>query len=341
MGATPVPLTHVANFARAFESDGWDGLAIGEANGVLPDPYAVLAVCAGATSTLKLGTAVSVPLRSPLLAADAMATLQTISNGRARFCLGRGGGGPKIVPKWPIPTGEFETYLQQLQALLRREDADFSGRNVTMSFLDELDPSLRRPRPPVDVATTGPRTLEIAAKYGDGLNFSVGANLDALIGAARQGRAEWVAAGRELSTLTMGCFVQVAVTTKGDDRARQAIEGLVMTHSHFSTPRDKPLTAKPLSVRSTATDGLASSDDVGGDGTNGPGEVEFYARDAQIDELIDSFAIAGEADYCADRLRQIIEIGFERIYIGTRGVGIDIEETNTRRIGRDVLSRLR
>ncbi|MHB8335055.1 MAG: LLM class flavin-dependent oxidoreductase [Acidimicrobiales bacterium] len=331
MGATPVPLSHVAQRAQAFEADGWDGLAIGEAHGVLPDPYAVLAACAAATTTLKLGTAVSVPLRSALLAADAMATLQTLTDGRARFCLGRGGGGPKIVPRWPITTGEFEIYLQQLQALLGREGADFSGRTVTMSLLDEIDPSLRRPRPLVDVAVTGPRTLEIAARHADGLNFSVGANLEVLSSAARSGRAAWASAGRDPSTLTMGCFVQVAVTAPGDDRARRAIEGLVMTHSHFSIPRETPLTARPLSG-ARPTEAPDAKD---------PGEFEFYTHDAGIEERIDTFAIAGEAAHCAQRLGEIVEIGFERIYIGTRSVGIDAEEDNTSRIGRDVLAGLR
>ena len=42
MGATPVPCAEMGRFAREFEASGWDGLAVGEAHGLLPDPYAVL-----------------------------------------------------------------------------------------------------------------------------------------------------------------------------------------------------------------------------------------------------------------------------------------------------------
>lgn len=331
MGATPVPLSRVADRARALEADGWDGLAVGEAHGVLPDPYVTLAACAAATTTLKLGTAVSVPLRSTLLAADAMATVQTLSGGRARFCFGRGGGGPKIVPHWPIPVDEFEAYLRDVQALLRREGIDVWGREVRMSLLDELDPSLRRPRPPVDVAITGSRTLDVAAAHADGLTFSVGANVDALAHAARRGRAAWASAARDVSTLSLGCFVQVAVTTSQDGRARRAIEGLVMTHSHFSSPRESPLVVR---ARSSAPSEAPSAPEE-------RGEVEFYAHDADIEERIDSFAIAGEPEYCAQRLGEIVDLGFERIYLGTRGVGVDVDEDNTSRVAREVLSRLR
>ena len=63
MGATPVPVTRMGDFAKAFEAAGWDGLAVGEAHGLLPDPYAALAAAAAATTTLRVGTAVAVPLR--------------------------------------------------------------------------------------------------------------------------------------------------------------------------------------------------------------------------------------------------------------------------------------
>ena len=69
MGATPVPCTDIGELARGFEAAGWDGLAVGEAAGLLPDPYVVLGLAAAATTTLKVGTAVAVPLRHPLLAA--------------------------------------------------------------------------------------------------------------------------------------------------------------------------------------------------------------------------------------------------------------------------------
>src|SRR5205085_5382501 len=46
MGATPVPSAEIDRLARAFEDAGWDGLAVGEAHGLIPDPYVVLAVAA-------------------------------------------------------------------------------------------------------------------------------------------------------------------------------------------------------------------------------------------------------------------------------------------------------
>ena len=120
MGATPVPSTEIERFAREFEDAGWDGFAVGEAHGLLPDPYIVLARAAAATTTLQLATAVAVPLRSPLLAASAMATLQAISGGRASFSIGRGDGAVKVLKRKPMRVAEFEAYLAATSGLSAR-----------------------------------------------------------------------------------------------------------------------------------------------------------------------------------------------------------------------------
>ena len=101
MGASPVPSSQAGALARRFEDMGWDGLAVPEAHGLMPDPYAVLGAAAETTTTLRLGTAVAIPLRHPLLAASAMATVQGMSQGRARFGLGRGDSGVRCCTRAP------------------------------------------------------------------------------------------------------------------------------------------------------------------------------------------------------------------------------------------------
>src|SRR5215216_7369230 len=152
MGATPVPSADTGRFAREFEASGWDGFAVGEAHGLLPDPYAVLAAAAAATTTLRVGTAVAVPLRHPILAAGAMATLQGLSGGRARFCLGRGDGAVKVLQQKPMPVARFDDYVRRLQGYLRRQEVEIDGVASAMTRQDDIDPSLAIAKPPVDVA---------------------------------------------------------------------------------------------------------------------------------------------------------------------------------------------
>jgi len=349
MGATPVPVTEIGRFAREFEEGGWDGLAVGEAHGLLPDPYTTLAVAAAATTTLKVGTAVAVPLRHPLLAAGAMASLQAISHGRARFCLGRGDGAVKVLRQKPMRVAEFEQYLQRLQGFLRRENVDLDGTLVSMARLDDIDPSVQVERPRIDVAATGPKTIETAARLADGIGFSVGADVARLDRSIRSAREACEAAGRSVEDLELGCFVQVAVADADDATAREAIRGLVVTHARFSGFEAKPGDAVDDERHGRYRKAVAVMEDVyhaergGVTRTVGgvPGEIDFYPLEAGADDLIDQFAIAGPPDYCAHRLSEIVALGFARIYIGTRAVGVDLTERNAYRIAREVLPLLR
>jgi 5,10-methylenetetrahydromethanopterin reductase len=349
MGATPVPVRDIGRFARRFEDAGWDGLAVGEAHGLIPDPYATLAAAAEATTTLRVGTSVAVPLRHPLLAASAMATLNAISGGRASFSIGRGDGAVKVLQQKPMPVARFETYLQRLQAFLRREDVEIDGVVSSMARLDDIDPSIGIPKPPVDVAATGPRTIETAVRTTEGVSFSVGADVERLRNSIELVREACRSCDRDFDTVSLGCYLQVAVTDDGDTSAREAIRGLVVTHARFSGFEAKPAADVADAEHDRYQHAVETMEAVyrssrgGVERTPGgaPGEIDFYPREAGADELIDQFAVAGSAGYCAERLREIADLGISRILIGTRAVGIDLDEANSDRVGREVLPLLR
>ena len=349
MGATPVPSVEIGRFACEFEASGWDGLAVGEAHGLLPDPYVVLALAAAATTTLKVGTAVAVPLRHPLLAAGAMATLQAVSGGRAAFSIGRGDGAMKVLQQKPMPVARFDEYLSRLQSFLRRDEVEIDGVVSTMSKLDDIDPSLDVPKPAVNVAATGPRTIEVAVRRADGISFSVGADVERLRRSIELVRDACRDAGRDPDSLALGCYVQVAVTDEHDTSAREAIRGLVVTHARFSGFEAKAAAGVGATDHGEYRQAVETMEAVYRSTTAGvsraeggrPGEIEFYPREAGADALIDRFAIAGPAEYCAERLQEIVDLGIGRVYIGTRAVGVDLDEANSDRIGREVLSLLR
>ena len=331
MGATPVPATEIGRLARAFEDSGWDGLALGEAHGLLPDPYVLLGVAAQATTTLQLGTSVAVPLRHPLLAAGAMATVHALAGGRSRFVIGRGDGAMKVLQRGPLPVAEFEQYLRALQAFLRRDDVEMNGATSSMSRLDDIDPSLARPKPAVSVAATGPRMIAVAARWADGIDFSVGADVGRLRECIKLAHDACEASGRDPASLALGCYLQVAVSD-GDDEAAEAIRGLVVTHARFSGNFSSRAAAVMETVLTTPRGGVER---------NGrPGELDFYPKDALADEEIMRFGIIGPAGECAERLQEIVDLGLANVYIGTRSVGVDLDEENTLRIGREVLSQV-
>ena len=350
MGATPVPVTAIGDQARRMEADGWDGLAVGEAHGLLPDPYVALGLAATATTTLKVGTAVAVPLRHPLLAAGAMATVQGVSGGRAGFSIGRGDGAMKVLQRDAMPVRRFEDYLRQVQGYLRGEDVEADGAVASMGRLGTIDPSLDVPKPPLNVAATGPKMIALAARLAEGVSFAFGADVERIRGGIELARTARAAVGGDPAELTLGCYVQMAVCDDAADRdrAREAIRGLVITHSRFSGFEGKALPEvaagdeRPIAQSLHAMETVLRSSAGGTTRTAGgaPGELDFYPRDAMETAFLERFAIIGSATECAERLQQVLDLGISRVYIGTRAVGVDLEERNTERIGREVLPRL-
>ena len=350
MGASPVPVSRTGEFAHAFEDSGWDGLAVGEAHGILPDPYAALALAASQTSTLKLGTAVAVPLRSPLLAASAMASVHAISGGRTRFCVARGDGAMKVLGREPIPVAAFRRYLTDLQGFLRGEEVEVDGTMTSMARMPVIDNAYDLPKVPVDVAATGPKMIAMAAVVADGISFAVGADVERMQRCIDQARTARADAGLDPDTIELGSYVQLAVMTDDDDTAgREAVRGLVMTHARFSgyegdampgvADADRGQIASAVSAMdATLRTGHRTIKEAAG---KRPNEVDFYQADAVEDAFLDRFGIVGTAEHCAERLREIADLGIRRIYIGTRGVGVDPDEQNSLRIARDVLPLVR
>ncbi|MFI5844258.1 LLM class flavin-dependent oxidoreductase [Catenuloplanes sp. NPDC051500] len=77
--------------ARRAEEAGFDTLLTADHPGVCADPYPVLAAAAAVTSRIRLGVYVSnAGVRDPMLLATAVATLDMLSAGRARFGIGAG-----------------------------------------------------------------------------------------------------------------------------------------------------------------------------------------------------------------------------------------------------------
>lgn len=334
MGATPVPGAEIGRLARAFEESGWDGLAIGEAHGLLPDPYVLLGVAAAATTTLGLGTSVAVPLRHPLLEAGAMATVQALSGGRGRFVTGRGDGAMKVMQREPMGVVEYERHLRAVVGLLHREELEVEGVTMSMSRLDDIDPSMALPAPELSVAATGPRMIAAAARWADGIDFSVGADVERLRSCIALARRAREAAGHDPDSLALGCYVQVALTDGDDaDAAAEAVRGLIVTHRRFSGNFNSHAAAVMETVLRSSRGGVTR--------TGRPGELSFYPQEALERDEVMRFGIVGTVAHCAERLAEIVDLGLANVYIGTRAVGVDIDEHNTLRIGRELLPLVR
>jgi 5,10-methylenetetrahydromethanopterin reductase len=338
-GGTPVPATDVANFARRFEAQGWDGLVVGQDIGVLPDAYLFLVLAAAATSRLKLGTGVSVPVRNTMDVANTIAVMYAVTGGRSVVSFGRGDGCFAQIGRKPMTVAAFETYVRQVQSYLRKEDVDLDGFLSTMRTVYEIDPSLDGTKPPIDVSATGPKMIDLAARHADSITFAVGANLDRLRDCIKVARDARTAAGLDPDTLKIGCHIPAAVVTDGVsvEEARNIIRGAVLRHTRFSAFHGNVLE----NVSEEDRDAVLRSFEVTRDHSrNMPKKADFSVASVLPDDFVDRFAIVGEPQQCVDRFREVMSLGVSRILVLTRVPTTDREERNAARLADAVLSQL-
>ena len=176
--------------------------------GPAPDPLIALAIAAGRTERLKLGTSVLVlPGRNPVIVAKALATLSVLSGGRLLPAVGLGAVDPNEQRAFGVERTArgkiFNEMLQIMRQAWSGEPIDFHGEHF------DVDDVAVKPVPPrLDVWLGGiaPVELRRVGRLGDGWLPSFITPAD-----AQQGRiaieAEAAAHGRSIDDDHFGVLI--------------------------------------------------------------------------------------------------------------------------------------
>jgi probable F420-dependent oxidoreductase len=116
------PATRFGELVDGLEQCGFDSLWLSErVGGPAPDPLVGLAVAAGRTRRLKLGTSVLVvPGRNPALLAKELASLDVLSAGRMLPAVGLGAPNPFEQQAFGVDRSERAAWFDEAVPLLRR-----------------------------------------------------------------------------------------------------------------------------------------------------------------------------------------------------------------------------
>lgn len=327
----PVP-GRSARIAERLEAQGFASALFTDSQNLAPEVWSSLALAAGATSRIRLGTGVTNPItRDPALTAASALTLQVESGGRAILGIGRGDSSVQRIGREAMPVERFEDYVAAVREYLQGEPVDRGGFASRLEWQRRVDVE----PPPIEIATTGPRVLQVAARNADRIAFAVGADVEHLartLERAREAVASW---GREPDSVEYGAWVNAVVC---DDRAaaRDAVRGTAATFARFSAFPGNDLAALPAPLAAAARQ-LRGSYDMA---RHTRADAE-HARGLD-DAFLDWFAITGPLDEVAPRFERLAELGLDFCHVvpgsapGRRGLGAASMEA----IAKDVIPRV-
>ena len=137
-------------------------------------PLTALAMAAGATTSLRVGSHVFCnDYRHPALLAKEVATLDMLSNGRFELGLGAGVGGSdfqQLGLTFDNPgtrVSRMEEALHIINSLMSGETINFAGKYYTITNLKISPRPVQQPHLPIFIGSASKRMLTIAAREAD------------------------------------------------------------------------------------------------------------------------------------------------------------------------------
>lgn len=165
------------DFFTHAEHLGYDAVWVADSQLLFSDCYAVLALAAARTRRLRLGPGTAIcGTRLPPVQVAAVATLNRLAPGRIHLGIGTGNTAMRSMGQKPMRIKDYAEYLRVLSALLRGETVDYTynGRTRPITMLMHEDRYMNlEPQIPLYVSGFGPRAMQLAGVYGDGLVFAI------------------------------------------------------------------------------------------------------------------------------------------------------------------------
>ena len=339
-------------FFTHAENLGYDSVWVTDSQMMFSDCYAVLALAARQTRTLRIGTGTSIcGTRIPPVQAAAIATINRLAPGRVMLGIATGNTAMRTMGQKPMRMKQYEEYLKVLSALLRGETVDyvFNGNTKPIKMLmHEYKYMNLEPRIPLYVSGFGPRAMTMAGRYGDGLVFAIpprGIAPAEALAHVRQGAAE---ARRPTDGFVNCALTNIVLLRPGEDVASERIIRMIgpnvmasvyyfydEVHEKGIEPPDflKPIWKRycalvqdtPLEHRHFRTHEFHYT-------FMHPGEAELIDED-----LIRATCLVGTGDELVEQIRQLEAEGLQELMFAT---GVDEKWAFAQEFSEKILSKL-
>ena len=228
-------IRHVARIARTADECGYSRISFPDTPAVNRDVHVMMTVAALNTHRIHVGHGVTDPSTfHPSVIANATATIDELSGGRAY--VGLGAGGPYGKSMKPVTMRELRDAIRYIKDYTSGKEVEWKGGRIRSEWVT-------RPLP-VHMAVEGPRACRLAGELADGVIFlgvhpdHVGWRLELIEQGARK-------AGRRLCDIDIGVRAVVYPSTSAEEAL-----GRTSPHVAASNTCKERFATRPPSSRS-------------------------------------------------------------------------------------------
>lgn len=241
-GAAAAPNAGDWQLFKEVEDLGFDSAWIPDSQMIWSDCFALLALVAQATSTIRIGTGVAIAAtRIAPVTAHAIATINQLAPGRTFLGIGSGHTAMRAMGLDPMKGRAFAEYLRVVRALLHGEEVayDLDGVTRDIRFLHEDQGYINTEQPVrMIVGADGPVALNAAGQYGDGRVSGLDPTPDRLRASLQTIEAGASASGRQLPVdFTAAALAPTCILRPGEkidsDRVVDQVGSTVVGHLHM------------------------------------------------------------------------------------------------------------
>ena len=292
------PLKNVAEMATLMDDLGFEHVWYIDHQLGMKDIYATMNVSALATKNLKIGTGVTnLRTRHPSVTACGHAAVDELSNGRALLGLGAGWVAVNSIGTRPSRIAELRDGILALRGMFRGEAVELDGHEVHFALAER--------EIPIYLSVTQPRMLKLAGEVADGAILMGAADVDLInwqLEFIYEGLRE---AGRERSEIDIDFMCTTSVRDNEAD-ALDDVRSWAATQAATFTDwkRIPPAWEKYRELWDNVMSGYDFEDHL---------SLHAGHKEVVTDEWCQTVAIAGDVDYCVDRIRQVAECDIDRI----------------------------
>jgi 5,10-methylenetetrahydromethanopterin reductase len=319
---------------RRADAYGFDRISVGDTQLNNLECFAALGLAATCSSKALLGPGVTNAVtRDVGVMANALASLDVISGGRAFCLIARGDGAVRNAGLKAASVDQMREYFLALRDLLNTGRADFGDRHVRLPWAGKMEHKV-----PLYLVAEGPRMLRMAGEIADGVFIGSGLTPEVVTETLSTIRSGAESAGRDASALDIWWDTRSGIAPTWADAMERARESVASVGNHaFRAGFEGKHVPEELHGKLRIYQQRFDYSEKGTSAQNGPLMDEL----GLTDYFVERFGVVGTPDQVVDRLRKLEALGVNQISMASHDRGLKGIPDSVQLLGEDVLPHVR